>query len=189
MRQEFVRDHYARVLMELCGRRPLGDIRAAEVIAASGMSRPTFYRYFANLYELVNFTASRSFLDTETPLFSGQNIKASYEFALNHRPFFLQLPAQRGDGSFKEASKRWLRKKGYDLYAGRTLAQSERLRRMVQFDMFLGGSLDVMETWLGSRMALPVDDVVGAVLSMMPPFMTGAGRSGSAPIEPDDFPR
>lgn len=49
-----------------------------------------------------------------------------------------------------------------------------------------------MESWLAGGMALPPEEIVKAILSMMPPFMDGAG-TGFSPsawrFAPDDFPR
>ncbi len=190
MKQEFVKGRYVQVLMDLCEDHELGSLRATEVIAASGLSKPTFYNHFSNLAELVNFAASRSYLGTGTALFTEDNIKASYDYALEHRSFFLQLPAQQGFGSFKETSRRWLRKKGYALYIPACLPRPERLRRIVQFDMFLAGSLDVMETWLAGGMVFPAEEIVAAVVSMRPPFMKETGTGVAAEAEAlDDFPR
>ena len=189
LKQEFVKGRYARVLMELCEDHDLASLRATDVIAASGLSKPTFYNHFANLSELVNFTASRSYLETETNLFSESNIKASYDYALDHRSFFLQLPSQQGFGSFKETSRRWLRKKGYALYIPPTLPRPERLRRIVQVDMFLSGTLDVMETWLAGGMVFPAEEIVAAVVSMMPPFMAGSDATAPDPAALNDFPK
>ena len=53
MKQELVKGHYAQTLMGLCDNHDLGSLRVGDVIAASGMSKPTFYHHFSNLSELV----------------------------------------------------------------------------------------------------------------------------------------
>lgn len=191
MKQELVKGHYAQTLMGLCDNHDLGSLRVGDVIAASGMSKPTFYHHFSNLSELVNFAASRSYLGTGTVLFTETNIKSAYDYALDHRSFFLQLPSQQGFGSFKETSRRWLRKKDYTLYKLTALPRPERLRRIVQFDMFLSGTLDAMETWLAGGMVFPAEEIVDAVVSMMPPFMRGPGATaaGSQTWTLDDYPK
>lgn len=188
MKRELVLSYYARTLMDLCERRELASLRVADVVEASGMSKPTFYRYFSGLPLLVNYTASRSFLEGPHPLFTRQNILGAYLFASQHPAFFLQLPAQEGTASFKEANRRWLRRKGYALYLTDALPAPERLRRKVQFDFFLTGSLDAMEAWLADRMRLPAREVADAVASMMPPFMSGPGAPVAGAVELGDYP-
>ena len=85
MKQELVKGHYAQTLMGLCDNHDLGSLRVGDVIAASGMSKPTFYHHFSNLSELVNFAASRSYLGTGTVLFTETNIKSAYDYALAPR--------------------------------------------------------------------------------------------------------
>lgn len=188
MKQELVLGNYVHTLMDLCEQHELASLRVGDVIAASGMSKPTFYRHFSGLPMLVNFAASRSFLGGPHPLFTSQNILDAYLFAGQHPGFFLQLPTQEGALDFKETNHRWLRKKGHALYLANTLPAPERLHRMVQFDLFLAGSLDVMATWLVGRMRLPAAEVAGSVASMMPPFMCGPGAPVAEAVELGDFP-
>lgn len=190
MRRDKVMRRYADALMGLCEQGELARVRVADVVAASGMSKPTFYSHFPNLAALVGFTASRSFLDEgAAPLFTEASVAGTYRYALEHPAFFAQLPAQQGPASFRETSQRWLRRKAYATFAPEGLPQAVRLRRMVQCDVFVAGSEEVMSTWLADRMSLPYEQVAGAVIAMMPEFMRLPGARTETALAPDDYPR
>ena len=190
MKRELVKAHYAQTLMDLCKEgHALGDLKVADVIAASGMSRPTFYHHFANLPELTSFTVSRSYLGTKTALFTAENIRLAYRYAADHRPFFAQLSPQGELANLRRTTHQWLRKKGYELYLPPLFPHHERLQRMVQFDMFLSGSLDVMETWFSTGMNISPDEIAAAVAIGMPAFMTEPGAPVAPPVSLDDYPK
>lgn len=188
MRRDFVMRHYAQVLMGLCETTALERVRVADVVAASGMSKPTFYSHFPNLGALVGFTASRSYLDTDAPLFSLANIVGSYRYAREHPAFFLQLPAQSQNSSFKEATRLWVCRKGVERFAGADLPPVLRVRRTVQVNLFVSGCCTVMEDWLAGGMAVAPEAIIAAIEPLVPEFMR-LPLPAFPPIALDDYPR
>ncbi len=95
---------FARALEQLMERKPLSQIRASQVIGESGLSRQTFYRYFRDLYDLIDWVhLEKTRLAFE--LFDvNRNLEESWcvclQLMLGSRTFYRQAMTLEGYNSF-----------------------------------------------------------------------------------------
>ena len=108
-----MRDHLSNALMELCADRPLPEITASDVIARADVARQTFYNHFSDIDDLICYTATRALYSSKQPIYSKDNLRVTYEYAREHKPFFTQLKLHTGPNSFRVAGLRWLEERSF----------------------------------------------------------------------------
>ena len=186
-RPDLMKMHFCTTLMEMCETRSLAEITATELIAAAGTARQTFYNHFSDIDDLICYTASRRLLSGEMPTYSKDNLRSTYEYALQHKNFFRQLPNHTGYNGFRESTVRWLKTTSYPLYIDESMSEYEKTYRKMRLDLYFVGEMDVVLEWFASGMDVPIDTVLEAVWDSAPSFMKRI--SESTPTQLPDYPR
>lgn len=85
---------FARSLNDLMYKQPLDKITVTDIVKHSGMTRQTFYRYFQDKYDLVNWyfekLADKSFRQIGNSSTLREGLIKKFTFLLNDQVFFTQ---------------------------------------------------------------------------------------------------
>ena len=183
-----MRDHLSNALMELCADRPLPEITASDVIARADVARQTFYNHFSDIDDLICYTATRALYSSKQPIYSKDNLRVTYEYAREHKPFFTQLKLHTGPNSFRVAGLRWLEERSFELFAGPDLPEIEREYRRLRMHIYFVGETDAVLEWFAGGMETPpLETFLDAVWDSAPAFMKLA--SETTPSSYADYPR
>lgn len=170
-RKELTRRHLAETLMGMCDEgAKLATLTVSDVVTAAGVARQTFYNNFADLDDLVFFTASLPMTLSTGPFTDKEATQRLYERCLRHKAFFSQLPAQQGPGGFRERNSAWMRRMYRERFVKATLPASERAYREACIDVYVFGCTEAFMTWCAEGLTTPVEALVAAVYDMTPSF-------------------
>ena len=170
MKRSILKRHYSDVLMELCESYQLSEVKVADLVGASGMSRQTFYNHFSKLDDLVCLTASRATIESSFSPFDPRGLADACQFAIAHRGFFSQLPSYDECG-YHERFLKWITKRAYDVFVPELLPLETSIERAVQIRLFCSGAYDVFSAWSKGGFKVPVENLSHAAANMMPAFM------------------
>ena len=85
---------FAKSLNDLMHKQPLDKITVTDIVKKSGMTRQTFYRYFQDKYDLVNWyfekLADKSFRQIGNSTTLKEGLTKKFTFLLNDQVFFTQ---------------------------------------------------------------------------------------------------
>ena len=157
--------------MDMCDEGALlSTITVSDIVARADIARQTFYNYFADLDELVFFTGSLPMALESNPFTDIEATRRVYERVARHKSFFVQLPNQTGENSFRVLCNAWLRRTYRERYVRPTLPATERAYREMCIDMYCFGSTEAFLAWCASGMKAPVEALVRSVYDMTPAF-------------------
>ena len=92
MSREDTKYVFAKSIMELMESQSLDKITVTDIVKKSGMTRQTFYRYFKDKYDLVNWyferLADKSFKQISNSYTLKEGLTKKFTFLLNDRVFF-----------------------------------------------------------------------------------------------------
>lgn len=152
---------YVSVLDELLAERELSDISTSEIIDRSEMSRATFYKYFADKYELANWRYT-VFLDTlareyMSPDDAADSLNRIVHFIHDHRQTFKKLFRYTGQNSFNDYYMKYAFGVARDIasQSGRTLGIKERY--VIAYHS--AGILYILNEWVQSDDPLTPDEI------------------------------
>lgn len=182
-----MKEHFCTVLMELCTTQNLADISASDVIRASYTARQTFYNHFDDIDDLICYAATRGLFTGQYPFSDPRNTRHAYEYALEHRAFFEQLPRHSGQNNFRNAYNAWLKQYCEREFIDESLDEHERRRRRIAAELFIAGSTEVLLNWYATGMETPIDDIMEVLLAATPPFMLE--RIDKTPTQLPNYPK
>ena len=85
---------FAQSIKDLMAKQPLDKITVTDIVKHSGMTRQTFYRYFQDKYDLVNWyfekLADKSFRQIGNSSTLKEGLVKKFTFLLNDQIFFMQ---------------------------------------------------------------------------------------------------
>ncbi|MGN1182974.1 MAG: TetR/AcrR family transcriptional regulator C-terminal domain-containing protein [Faecalibacillus sp.] len=85
---------FAKSINDLMHKQPLDKITVTDIVKHSGMTRQTFYRYFQDKYDLVNWyfekLADKSFRQIGNSSTLKEGLTKKFTFLLNDQVFFTQ---------------------------------------------------------------------------------------------------
>lgn len=100
---------------ELAKRKSLEDITVQDILDYSGISRSTFYRHFADKYEIMSWAYTRQSNEMLFQQYDGTqslvnlqreiSLQAAYNY-YNHRDYFFNVAKYDGQNSLRKASYR-----------------------------------------------------------------------------------
>ena len=170
-RKELVRRHLAETLMEMCDEGALlSALTVSDVVARAGIARQTFYNHFDDLDDLIFFTASLPMVLENNPFTDYEATCRLYERSARHKSFFVQLPNQQGEKTFRVLANAWLRRTYREKFVKPTLPAAERAYREACIDVYCFGCNEAFLAWCASGMKAPVEALVRALYDMTPAF-------------------
>ena len=97
-------------------------------------------------------------------------MRASYEFALEHKGFFSQLPAHTGQNNFRESFVRYSNELICRTCVGDGLADDECLLRTMMIDIFSYGIVGLFLDSCATGLAWPIESLLEAQEQVLPRF-------------------
>lgn len=173
---EPVKERLQRALMELCETRDINDVSVKELIARAGVARQSFYYHFADVNDLISYTASMPGLGEDYRIFSADALREMLAYQVKHRGFFSQLPHHRGQNAVRKTFKRWMKSCARELdtegadAAGES-APADACYRQLRCDLYCNGAVDLILDWEASGMEAPIGALVAAIIDATPDFL------------------
>ena len=181
---ENVRNHCADVLVDLCEDMKLTDVSVTMLTRAAHISRPTFYKYFLDINDLIGYAGTRPLLAGEGPILEEERSIQALEYAKAHPGFFSQLARHtHGQNNFKDSYIQWMSEKLCALFVSPDLDEEERLHRQLQIELHCAGFLSIIFKWFADGMVLPATSIVRAIVAARPSFM-----NAGIELSPNTFP-
>lgn len=163
---------FAKSIKQLMNHQELDKITVTDIVKKTGMTRQTFYRYFKDKYDLVNWyferLADKSFLqigESET-LFEGLTKK--FTFILNDRIFFQEAFKSKDYNNVENYDYHCI----YDFYKS---VITKKLKGPLSEDidfllrMYCHGSITMTVEWAVNGMKMSPQDMAAHLIDALPP--------------------
>ena len=187
MKSELIKQHFAQVLMDMCETHRLGDITVVDLVTEAGMARQTFYNHFADINDLICYTASRPILSNPRAVYTSlDNLARMFDTARQHRGFFSQLPQQTGQNTFKAAYNDWIKRRRGAMCITDDLSEEEKAYRRARIAVYAEGTTAMLMDFFASDMTTPNEVFMKAIMQSRPAFMRDIEVP---PGLPEDYPR
>lgn len=171
--RDYPKQLFCDALMQLCEEMPLGKITVTKVVQRAGTARQTFYNHFKDLNDLVSYLPINYLSSRSTKPHDEDAVKRAYLFAVEHKPFFCQLPYHAGQNNFRETFIAWIEEGHYQRYISNEMPPEERMRRMLAIDLYASGVTDLFLEWCKANLSWPLDIVLQVTMEAAPAFVTG----------------
>ena len=162
---------FAECIKQLMNHQSLDKITVTDIVEMSGKTRQTFYRYFRDKYDLVNWyfevLADKSFLQIGNSETLREGLIKKFQFIYNDRVFFKE--------AFK--SKDYNNVENYDYNCILTFYQNIIKRKLgnnippdIEFllEMYCHGSIEMTKSWVEKNMYLDIETLVNMLIESMP---------------------
>ena len=162
---------FAQAIKDLIKVRPLDKIAVTDIVTRSGMTRQTFYRYFKDKYDLVNWYFEKLVLKSFRQMGQGCSLKEALElkfaFIKKEHSFFKE--------AFKSNDYNNLVNYDYNcIYAFYKEIIENNLAHQIdqQIDfllkMYCKGSIDMTVEWVLHDMPISIDEIVTLLIEALP---------------------
>ena len=140
----------------------------------NGTVRQTFYNNFRDINDLISYIPINYLKTTQADVLTTENACRAYEYALEHRAFFGQLPTHSGQNNFRETFIAWLEQAYYDALIPQDMSENEKLTRKLRIDFFSIAITNQFLDWCSSGFAWPIDVLAKAQEAALPDFARDA---------------
>ncbi len=160
----------SRGMRTLMSEKKFDDITVAEICEVSAVSRRTFYRYFQDKYELLNFVhyddLCRFFDDKSTP-HAMELYPAICQHMYDNRQFYIHAFDVTGPSGFREFC---IERLYIYLLRDFGVACETDAERRFYITRILEGAFDSIQLWLKSEPCDPPEEYVARVVRSMTRF-------------------
>lgn len=163
---------FAECIKQLMNHQSLDKITVTDIVEMSGKTRQTFYRYFRDKYDLVNWyfevLADKSFLQIGNSETLREGLTKKFEFIYHDRVFFKE--------AFK--SKDYNNVENYDYNCILTFYQNIIKRKLgnnipsdIEFllEMYCHGSITMTVDWATGGYKLKPEELADMLIEALPP--------------------
>ncbi len=177
-----IRETILNAFNELSAKSDFESITVFQIVQKAGVSRATFYRWFRDKYDVMNYNYS-SLLDRYVssgtlttmedlfilvleeserirnrlqPLFKSEGVNSFYSFIRNYSFTAAKNIYEYGDVHGNGRKKR-------------TMSEQEA----VQLRIFAGGSAGFYKDWIQGKYSLSAAEAAAAMTEILPPFLQG----------------
>ena len=163
---------FAECIKQLMNHQSLDKITVTDIVEISGKTRQTFYRYFRDKYDLVNWyfevLADKSFLQIGNSETLREGLTKKFEFIYHDRVFFKE--------AFK--SKDYNNIENYDYNCILTFYQNIIKRKLgnnipsdIEFllEMYCHGSITMTVDWATGGYKLKPEELADMLIEALPP--------------------
>lgn len=174
---------YCNTLLDLAEKHPLDKITATMVIREAGTARQTFYNHFMDINDLISYLPINYLAAKSGGGHNAIGVRAAYEYALEHKAFFRQLPRHQGQNNFRASFVKAFEDLYAELYIPEEADEKTRLRRKLAINLSVGGVTSLFLEWCATDFAWPLEDLVLVQEALTPAFM----RTGNPVAEEADL--
>lgn len=163
---------FAESIKELMNHQQLDKITVTDIVKKAGKTRQTFYRYFKDKYDLVNWyferLADKSFLqigESETLL---EGLTKKFEFLLNDQVFFTEAFKSKDYNNVENYDYHCI----YEFYKGIIRKKSEGvISEDIDFllRMYCHGSITMTVEWAVGGMKMAPAEMARHLIDALPP--------------------
>ena len=162
---------FAQSIKDLMAKQSLDKMTVTDIVKHSGMTRQTFYRYFKDKYDLVNWyfekLADKSFRQIGNSSTLREGLIKKFTFLLNDKIFFIQ--------AFQ--SKDYNNVENYDYQCILEFYQNIIHKKigpipddiMFLLEMYCHGSITMTVQWAVSGMKKTPEDMADLLIAALPP--------------------
>lgn len=165
------KQYYCDTLLEMCDSMSLNSITATALIRRAGTSRQTFYNHFKDINDLISYLPLDYLESSGLDFISIENVKKAYEYALEHKSFFAQLPQHKGQNNFRETFIAALEEKFRQAFITNAMMPEERLRCEMSITLVVSGITDLFLAWCEHGLSWPLADHLTVVENYLNAFL------------------
>lgn len=171
--KEFTKRSLAKTFMEMCEEVPLKDISIKDFIEYAGISKQTFYNYFRDKSDIMNYVfeiaAEKIIAKMSTSvegMFYGSEKMA--QVCLENRNFYVQLAKYETQNDFlqcfrKDVEEVYTRKLKENLGTGRL---DKKLEKIIH--LYCTGACVVFTEWIKGGMKESPEELADVIISCIP---------------------
>lgn len=162
--KEKTRQKFVEVFCELYSQKPIEKISVQEIANKSGYNRSTFYQYFTDLYELLDFVENDLLDDMKKDLANQERSMHTVQdalYCLNKREHFLVLHALLGD----YGSARFIKRLKNEITMGQLELNVPYNDSLTPYfiEFYLTTSLSLFRLWIQRQKDLSPEEFLGLV--------------------------
>ena len=173
IRVRFTRKALQDSLLALMKEKSILYITVKEICGAAGISRPTFYTYYDNQYDLLRQIEEQTLIEAEKIIFSPINmagksggldvaviLEGLLQYIASNSNSIQVLLSENGDSGFQ---KRFFRRGIGNIQSiteAAGLTSPDKKAAKYGFVFMIGGMLTLVEEWLKNGMDTPVPEMV-----------------------------
>lgn len=162
---------FASAIKELIKENPLDKITVTDIVLKAGMTRQTFYRYFKDKYDLVNWYFEKLVLQSFRQMGNGctldEALHFKFKFIEKEHAFFKEAFKSNDYNNLIHYDYCCI----YDFYKNiieKKLNQDLDPHLNFLLEMYCRGSIDMTVEWVLKEMHLKIDDLVVLLIEALP---------------------
>ena len=162
---------FAQAIKDLIKVVPLDKIAVTDIVTRSGMTRQTFYRYFKDKYDLVNWYFEKLVLQSFRQMGNGcslqEALQLKFAFINSEHSFFKEAFKSNDYNNLVNYDFNCI----YEFYKG---IIEKNLNHSVDDDldfllkMYCKGSIDMIVDWVLNDMPISIEKIVSLLIEALP---------------------
>ena len=164
---------FAQSIKDLMKYQSLDKMTVTDIVKHSGMTRQTFYRYFQDKYDLVNWyfekLADKSFRQIGNSSTLKEGLIKKFSFLLNDKVFFMQAFQSKDYNNVENYDYQCI----LDFYSHIIQKKIGEIPEDIMFllKMYCHGSIDMTVEWILNDMPSDIDEIVKLLIEALPKRM------------------
>ena len=162
---------FAQSIKDLMAKQSLDKMTVTDIVKHSGMTRQTFYRYFKDKYDLVNWyfekLADKSFRQIGNSSTLREGLIKKFTFLLNDKIFFIQAFQLKDYNNIQNYDYKCI----LEFYQNIICKKIGPIPDDIMFllEMYCHGSITMTVQWAVSGMKKTPEDMADLLIAALPP--------------------
>ena len=162
---------FAQSIKDLMAKQSLDKMTVTDIVKHSGMTRQTFYRYFKDKYDLVNWyfekLADKSFRQIGNSSTLREGLIKKFTFLLNDKIFFMQAFQSKDYNNVENYDYQCI----LEFYQNIIRKKMEPIPDDIMFllEMYCHGSITMTVQWAVSGMKKTPEEMADLLIAALPP--------------------
>lgn len=166
---------FAKSIKELMHKQSLDKITVTDIVSNTTLTRQTFYRYFKDKYDLVNWYFRKMAEQSIAQMNEGASLKEGlmkkFQFIQEEKVFFTQAFKSNDYNSLVQYDFEYI----YEFYKQMIeQKQSQKCDQQMDFllQMYCRGSVDMTVEWVETGMKMSIDEITDLLIQALPPMLS-----------------
>jgi len=156
---------------DLIKRKSIEKVTVNDILSASGIARSTFYRYFKDKYDVMNW-CYKSYVDKLIYQFDGHNwdikLRQTFEFVNNNGEYFERISRYEGPNSFWSFIHEYTFEFYKDVYQRNTKRKYLTADDRVMLEYTCGGAIGILKYWISNGRAESTEVISQLLYNCLP---------------------